>query len=84
MTAEIDQCADNCLDYIFQITLKSIEDRNGNKNAAQKKVDFKISDTKVEKLLVQRGSTDDSFGFRQRGYSQLSDHFGLSATINLV
>ena len=57
MTAEIDQCADNCLDYIFQITLKSGEDGSGNTNAAQKKANFKISDTEVEKLLVQRGWT---------------------------
>ena len=84
MTAEIDQCADNCLDYIFQITLKSGEDGSGNTNAAQKKANFKISETKVEKLLVQRGTTVDSFGLRWRRYSQLSDHFGLSATLNLV
>lgn len=44
MTSKVDQCADNCLDYIFQISPST--------KLAHATPHFKISNSKVEKLLV--------------------------------
>ena len=72
LTSKIDHCSDNCLDYIFQISLNSSNNEN-----------FKVSGTKVEKLHVELGSKG-AYADEARGYTQLSDHYGLSATINLL
>ena len=44
---------------------------------------FKITETRVEELFVEKGSKN-TFDGEPRMYSQLSDHYGLSATIQLL
>ena len=71
ITAPLDLWQDNCLDYFFHLQRKG-----------GKKEHFAITETKVEKFLLEKG-TKGEFGGRARLHTQVSDHYGLSATLSL-